>query len=385
VTAVEANAGTAAELPPQKPSAGSRRPSRTAQLDSLTGLRFIAAFTVFGFHVGVGGLVDQGRVGAIQDLIFGQGAAGVSFFFVLSGFVLAWSARASDTAPRFWRRRIAKIYPNHVVTWFIALAALLAAGTTVTLSAALPSLFLLQAWVPDPAVFFGVNTVSWSLSCEVFFYALFPLLYRWIIRIPGRWLWSAAAGALATIWLVPLLVQLLPSSYHYWAIWILPVARLPEFCAGMLLALVVLDGRWPWRRVWPAAVLTAFAYLTCRWLPEDIRIVAASAIPLALLVAAVGAADAAGRPSFLRSRWAVWLGQISFAFYLIHQLTLRLVGRAAGTNHGMLAEFGLALMALAIAVVASWLLYRYVELPGVRLLGRPRARHRALLADKASA
>src|SRR5262245_9270142 len=62
VTAVEANAGTAAAS-----LAGSGRPSGTAQLDSLTGLRFIAAFTVFGFHVGVGGLVDQGRVGALQD------------------------------------------------------------------------------------------------------------------------------------------------------------------------------------------------------------------------------------------------------------------------------------------------------------------------------
>lgn len=352
-----------------------------ARLHSLTGLRFVAAFLVFGFHVGVNGLVDEGAAGAGMGWFFGQGAVGVSFFFLLSGFVLTWSARADDTVRRFWQRRIAKIYPNHLITWIAAFGAALVTGGAVSASVALPNLFLIQAWIPNEDIYFGMNAVSWSLACEIFFYALFPLLYRELARLSGRALWPVAAIALATVWAVPLAVQVLPEKYQYWAIWLLPLARLPEFVAGMLLARIVTDGRWPRFGVWPATVLTVVVYLASRWLPDHFRIVAGTIIPLALLVAAVGAADAAGRPTPWRSRWAVWLGEVSYAFYLVHLLALTLVTRVAGTSHSALVEVGLAAAALALALLGSWLLYRFVELPGIRLL-RPRhsAGHREAAA-----
>src|ERR687894_524914 len=61
-----------------------------ARLPSLTGLRFVAAFLVFGFHLHVAHLLDEGVAGTVMELVFGQGAVGVSFFFILSGFVLTW-------------------------------------------------------------------------------------------------------------------------------------------------------------------------------------------------------------------------------------------------------------------------------------------------------
>jgi peptidoglycan/LPS O-acetylase OafA/YrhL len=345
------------------------RNTSTVRLPSLTGLRFVAAFVVFGFHVDIGHLLGTGAAGTAIDWIFGQGAVGVSFFFVLSGFVLTWSARPGDTAPRFWQRRIAKIYPNHVVTWLAALVVVVVTGAGLSTAIALPNLFLVQAWSPNLAVFFGMNTVSWSLACEVFFYALFPLLHRALVRLPSRALWPATAAALAAVWAVPLAALLLPQHDRYWAIWIFPVARLPEFVAGMLLARIVRDGRWPRIDVWLATVLAVAAYLASRWLPEDFRLVAGTAVPLALLIAAVGAADAAGRPTLWRSRTMVWLGEVSFAFYLVHQLVLRLVVKLADPTHSVLVGAGLAVAALALALLGSWLLHRCVELPGMRLLG----------------
>ena len=251
-------------------------------------------------------VLPHGRVSGVADWVFGPGAAGVSFFFVLSGFVLTWSARPGDTARRFWQRRVAKIYPNHVVTWLVTLGVAVTVGSGVTVVAALANLFLVHPWIPDPAVYFGMNSVSWSLGCEAFFYALFPLLYRGVTRVPARALWPGALAALAGIWGVVGLVQLVvPAGYHYWAIWLFPVARTPEFVAGMFLARIVREDRWPrLYGVWPATVLAAGAYLSSRWLPGDMRIVAFTAVPLALLVAAVGAADAAGRPTPWRTRWA---------------------------------------------------------------------------------
>ena len=345
---------------------------RPARLPSLTGLRFIAAFAVFGFHVHTGGLVDEGPIGTAFAWVFDRGAAGVSFFFILSGYVLAWSARPDDTAAQFWRRRAAKIYPNHLATWVIALVGVMATGAALSVTIAVSNVLLIQAWSPDADVYFGMNTVSWSLACELFFYALFPVLYHGLKRLPGRALWPAALGAMALILLVPVAAQALPETHRYWAIWVLPVARLPEFALGMVLARVVLSGRWPALAIWHTVVLTAVAYVVSRWLPWDFRIVASTAIPLALLIAAVGASDAINRQSFLRSRWAVWLGEISFAFYLLHHLCLRLIAKAVGTEHSALVELAVAMAALGITVVLSWLLYRYLETPAMRRLANPR-------------
>jgi peptidoglycan/LPS O-acetylase OafA/YrhL len=337
----------------------------------LTGLRFLAAFLVFGFHVHIEQFVDDGPVRTGMEWVFGPGAVGVSFFFILSGFVLTWSVRPGDTARRFWWRRIARIYPDHVATWVVAVALALIGGTGVAVAVWLPNLLLLQAWSPDIDVFFGLNTVSWSLACEVFFYALWPALYVVLRRLPGRALWPGAALVLGLTWLVPLIAQALPAADRYWFIWVFPVTRLPEFAAGMLLARIVREGRWPARLgLAPAMALAAAAYLTSRWLPADFRIVAGTVIPLALLVAAAAAADRSGAASPWRSATAVRLGELSYAFYLVHQLVLRLIAHALGVDHSAVAGLGVAVLALAAALAASWLLYERVENPALRLLLR---------------
>src|SRR6185369_1260495 len=171
---------------------------------------------------------------------------------------------------------------------------------------------------PNAEVHFGLNTVSWSLSCEAFFYALFPLLYLGIKRIPARALWPAALAALALVWLAPLIVNLVPGTNHYWATWLFPVARTPEFIAGMVLALVVRSGQWPRLiGVGAATALTVVVYLLSKYTPDDIQHVAVPSIPFALLIGAVAAADASGRGTVWSARWAVWLGEVSFAFYMV--------------------------------------------------------------------
>src|SRR5262249_9670208 len=130
-------------------------------LPSLAGSRFLAALLVFGFHLHVMGLVTGGPASTVLDWIFAQSAGAFSFFFILSGFALTWSQRPTDTASRFWRRRIARIYPNHVATWLVALGLIVAHAGTVDPAVVVPNLFLVHAWVPDPKVFFGMNVVSW--------------------------------------------------------------------------------------------------------------------------------------------------------------------------------------------------------------------------------
>src|SRR6202008_2295743 len=95
--------------------AGSIESRVVSRLPSLTGLRFVAAFGVFGLHAySLVKLTDPiARRGA--QLLFDAGDLGVSFFFVLSGFVLTWSARPGRGPLRFWQGRIARIWPAYLV------------------------------------------------------------------------------------------------------------------------------------------------------------------------------------------------------------------------------------------------------------------------------
>jgi peptidoglycan/LPS O-acetylase OafA/YrhL len=345
---------------------------RPPVLRSLLGVRFPAALAVFVFHLHVMGLLTGGRTGQVLDWVLSQGAGGFSFYFILGGFVLAWTWRTTDSPLVFWRRRLARIYPDHLLTFCAAVALTLASGDRIAAGVAVPNLLLFQAWVPDQRVYFGLNIVSWSLACEVLFYALFPLLNRALVALRGRLLWPVLAATLATSWLIPVAARLFGAPERYWLVWVFPLARLPEFCAGMLLARLVRDGAWPaFLRVRLAAGLLVAAYAATNWLPADFRYVAGLVVPLALTIGALGARDAAGRPSRLASPVLLWLAQLSYAFYLVHSLVLRVVLHVAGADRALPGQLALAGISLAVTVVVSWLVFRLWEQPARRRILRP--------------
>lgn len=87
-------------------------------IDTLTSLRFIFALMVFGAHCYV---IDD----FFDAHFFKEGFVGVSFFFVLSGFILSYNYREKLLERRisrrtFWVARIARIYPLHWLTLFVA-------------------------------------------------------------------------------------------------------------------------------------------------------------------------------------------------------------------------------------------------------------------------
>lgn len=348
------------------------------RLPSLTGLRFAAAALVFGFHIQAMHVFRADSTGQrVVGRLFGHGAVGVSFFFILSGFVLTWSVRANEPARRIWRRRAAKIYPNHLVTAAVAIvgvsalsgvAGVAGAGSS-RLAGVLPNLLLIQAWDPNPAVYFGLNTVSWSLSCEALFYFCFPFLLRLLGRVGERALWPLAASLTAIVWCLPLATFGSSSATSYWLIYVFPPARIAEFCLGMVLARIVRAGRWPHVPAWVAAVLLVAAYVSVGYLPTRFGYVAATVIPLAMLVPALATADIRGCASLWSRRRAVWLGELSFAFYLVHQLviryTLKVLPKALGepSAWSTARSVGAAVAMAAMSLLAAWALYSVIERP----------------------
>jgi len=79
---------------------------------SLTGLRGVAAVSVLLYHI-----PHQPAFTQFAIPLFSRAYLAVDLFFILSGFVLTWVARPGEPRRRFYRRRLVKIFPNHIVTW----------------------------------------------------------------------------------------------------------------------------------------------------------------------------------------------------------------------------------------------------------------------------
>ena len=115
---------------------------------------------------------------------FKEGFVGVSFFFMLSGFIIAYNyqkkfSENKITKRTFWVARIARIYPLHWLTLLIAVALgnyVIASGTIDWCKHFLASLTLTNAYIPKDNYFFSFNSPSWSLCCEQLFYICFPFL-----------------------------------------------------------------------------------------------------------------------------------------------------------------------------------------------------------------
>ncbi|MET8699097.1 acyltransferase [Kitasatospora sp. NPDC004723] len=366
---------------------GTTRPA-AVRLPSLTGLRFPAALAVFAYHAALPiptlrFFADDSTEYRFTDLADQAGGLGVAFFFVLSGFVLTWSARPGDTATGFWRRRLVKIVPNYVVTW--ALALVLFAGAYTPVRTAVLNLLMVQVWIPDFNTYFSVDPPSWSLGAELVFYLSFPLLYRVLRAIRPERLPYWIAGAVAAVVATPALAYLLlpdtpgvPGGYQasvsqYWFAYVLPPVRMVDFALGILVALAVRSGRWrDIGMVWSGALLVA-GYAATRWVPYLYAQRALTVLPIALLVAATAIADRDGRFTPFRNRTMTWLGEISFAFYLLHFIVLTELRDLLGTRmYSTVEGVGLLLLAIAVTVLLSWVLYRLVEAPVTRRFSAPR-------------
>ncbi|MEE1754915.1 acyltransferase family protein [Streptomyces sp. SP18CS02] len=357
------------EAPPAPaPAARAERPQVPllgGQLPSLTGMRWAAAFLVFLYHIKnfrYFGAEDHPLV----NWAFGPGTVGVTFFFVLSGFVLAWSARPGDKVTSFWRRRLARVYPVHVVTALIALAlafsvlpALKPSGYKETAA----NLLLLSSWKIE--WWQAVNPVSWSLVCEAFFYATFPAVYAVLRRFGPRALTALVVVSIATVMVLPKVNALLDTGVVLYSF---PAARIPEFVLGIALARLVQLGHWRGPGLEAATAITLIGYFMY---PHFTHAFASTTVlGFALMIPAGAVADIKGTPSMWRNRRLVKLGEWSFAFYMIHVLVLQTASLVLGSKprFDTLPALGATAAVFAVALALAAALYHGVELPGRRLL-----------------
>jgi len=218
---------------------------RPQKLNALTSLRFFAAAMIVVGHAHP----IFGSWGIANAVPLNQG---VSFFFVLSGFILAYNypTLVNGTAVRrFWLARFARVWPLHAVTGLLWIAVIFDFDRRTYFSGynglarLFANIFLLQAWIPLHDWALSFNGVSWSLSAEFFFYASFPFL---ITHWKNNWHWillTQMAVIVAILVTANVLSLLAEDSYSgvglLGVVYFNPIARLLEFTVGIAVAFIV--------------------------------------------------------------------------------------------------------------------------------------------------
>ncbi|AYF72567.1 acyltransferase [Nocardia yunnanensis] len=386
-------------------------------LPSLTGGRWWAACAVFVLHalvfLPVYPFQKSELFRHIHEWIPMQlGAAGVTFFFVLSGFIIYWSFKPGMTKRAFYRRRVLKIYPTHL----LAAAAFIVVASVPLHRAVVwvPNLLLVHTWWPKWTTVGGLNVPSWSLAAEVLFYGSFPLLLPLVMRIPTRrlllamgllmlfivalhtsyFLWVDGPKGIANAFaprLVPgntsphyelhaspawFVQPDIPVAKSYWLSYNFPLSRLPEFFLGVLAARMVIEGRWRNTSLtWPLLTLVASYALT--WVvPVNYKMSVLMLAPMTAVVATMAARDLAGVSGISAHPRVVWLGNVSFAFYLIQFPVMVVVTRylIGGKEFGILGWAGFSLLCLVVSTALAAALYHWVDVPIMRRFARAKQR-----------
>lgn len=344
-------------------------------LPTLTTLRGPAALTVFCFHIAHNTNWFPGIPFAMN------GYLGVSLFFVLSGFVLTWSFREQTTPRGFYLRRFARVYPLHAFFWCIALIVPVTAYEKEFLPS-VANLALLQAWIPSWEYIFSMNGVSWSLSCEMFFYFLAPFIIQRVLQ-PGHkvvtllLVWWAAALAVAT-WVST------ASNFIDVVAYSNPLLRSGEFVLGIVCATVLrkqwkfisrIDYRLPLAGIIISSVLVALMLKVVGSAYGQTLSSLLISPMFALLIVSSASWDIAraaqiSSSSKLVGKLLVYLGEVSFAFYLAHELVIKNIASLDffSSQHSQLQGLVWTALCFILALGVASVAHHFIEKPAQRTL-----------------
>jgi exopolysaccharide production protein ExoZ len=308
--------------------------NRLAGLDVLRG---IAAMAVFVFHIGttLDGYTPTNLRALAHFLI-----AGVDLFFVISGFVIAYSVRHLDgvaDARTFVLRRLWRIAPLLYVMTIAFLLFSSIRDREFSQALILNSVTIIPLIHTPPGEWSHALPTAWTLGFELGFY----LIVAAVVASSTRWrLWGIALGTIVAGAAISSLMFEFAFGVFAYAIWsrnlLTPTRAVWIGLAGVVLFLLPLEGE--------------------RFL--------ISGIPSTLvLIGFLGFA--------FTFRPALWLGKISYSLYLSHLVTFEAIGAIAGHFLPLPAA---AIVLVVAGLVIAWLVYEAVEAPSMRLAKRWKTR-----------
>lgn len=319
-------------------------------LHGLTIFRFVAAFYVFLFHCNLRYKAD---VSDWLQSIINNGAIGMSFFFVLSGFVMAWASR-NGMKDNYYRSRIARIFPAYLIMGLITAPFLFEYNTTQISTYILLFLTTAQSWFPDSFSQWNFGG-SWSVSTEMFFYFVFPLLLPVIKKRPVV---ALGIAVLISSIIIPT-SMILTNSAAFPRYYVSPIHRLPEFVAGVAIGCIFSRG-FRITKLNNTLFILAIASLffisptnNNGWMQNNYITLPATCFIVYYLAAAAINKNALTLP-------LIYLGKISYSFYLMQLPIMIYITKYHDSLASLPTWFIWTLLAFINLVMAS-ACYHFVE------------------------
>ncbi|HTK02959.1 MAG TPA: acyltransferase [Bordetella sp.] len=364
-----------------------------SHLPSLTPLRGIAAIWVVLYHYGVWYLpnVQPDRHTALLN----KGYLAVDLFFMLSGFVMTHvycGVFARRVVLRsYWTflwARIARVYPLHLAVLGLFVATALAASLAEyasggpisgiplsgvrSVTALIANLFMLQGL---HASTLSWNYAAWSISLEFMAYLVFPFVLMRVWRAASSTQGLLALGAFAVLaWLA----WYTNDDFNQWDGPTTLLRCLPEFLLGTLLYRAYLSPARTALLSGEAGDIVTLALLAALLLAlhikgPDLLVIMLFAV---LLMAVVSNRSRVG--AWLNSSPLVWLGEVSYALYLVHgfvqHATSEVLSRGLHIQdrHALSSNSSMAVLTVMVAVslLLAAACYRWIEKPAQRYLRR---------------
>ena len=361
---------------------------------SLTGLRFIAALFVFILHGGNHGLLSSNYLHLLDF------SKAVSFFFVLSGFVLGFSYhRRSFSFRRFFISRLARVWPVTVISLFFVTLILPdsvylpSVGSLVSKPLVFISHILcIQSFIPLPSFYFGFNAVTWTISVELFFYLLFPFLnslkFSYLFRffLFYTLLLLSFSLVISSLSLPGFSVAHFDSVVWQGLIYINPFFRLPEFVLGIIGSRALFSYSYCFKdyisRI-PSSFLQfvyTFSFFLFFWIgthslfaklapPFHLALDQLTAAICSLLLIYIAISPSSVINSILSIKPFVYLGRVSLSVYLLHQPLMIRSSQIGGFEifgQQLLPDNFFSLLLITIGI--SCLSFHLIEKPFQRII-----------------
>ncbi|WP_264536416.1 acyltransferase family protein [Flavobacterium sp. N1736] len=289
------------------------------RIEQLTFTRFIAAILIVIFHYGKNSYVFNN---SYVDFLLKQANVCVSYFFILSGFVMivAYQNKSQINTFEYLKNRFARIYPVYLLGIVLVLIPLIL-SKTVNFQDLFLNLFMLQSWIPGKAL--TLNVPGWSLSVECFFYIVFPFFFNSVYK---KFNIKTITIAIVSFWLISQIALhiMIPTNpikgfpLSTTDLFYFPLMHLNEFLAGNLAGIYFINRLSASQKNvdWSILMVLLLIILALKFpvgLIYHNGMLALLFIPLIILISLNNGI----LTSIFKSKICVFLGEISFGIYIL--------------------------------------------------------------------
>ncbi|SHE71459.1 acyltransferase family protein [Chryseobacterium vrystaatense] len=330
------------------------------KISQITFTRFLAALAIVISHFNKDMFVY--KTDYIAD-IFLKANVGVSYFFILSGFIMivAYHKKQKIEYLEYYKNRFARIYPLYVLGLLLYLVT---RYSGFSVGNALLYLLGLQSWIPGKAMI--LNFPGWSISVEFLFYLIFPLLYNYFYSKKNKSIWIAAI----VLWVITQVFSHLfvaspsykgPHTESHEFLYYFPLMHVSEFMVGNLAGLFFTNNFKQRNYDIPVILIFAAIMIALIFVPLFYHngLMAVLFIPLIILLSR--------NNGFVTKLFSLkpleYLGEASYAVYITHIPVLYILRELLKWEKYKLDINTVFWIYLLILVLMSILFYQFIEKP----------------------